>query len=310
MRYPNGRGTDACRSTARSSRGGLLERAVAVAWLSVVLLALAGCGGMEYQGVSSAGAPQSPATMAGGGAAAAATATGTARPVSATPRKLIYNSEVELVAESLGAAERSLLQLVKAHGGFVANTAVTGSTGTPRTGRWTVRVPVEQFEQFMAAVAKVGELQKVQTNSQDVTEEFYDLGARLSNKQVEEQRLVAHLKGSTARLQDILSVERELSRVRGEIEQIQGRLRLLADQTDLSTVNVTINEVKDFAPKERTTFTAQIGRTFGSSLGFMRDVGQGIVLVIVALAPWLVLLALVGLPVWLFVRRYWMNTAG
>jgi tellurite resistance protein len=66
-------------------------------------------------------------------------------------------------------------------------------------------------------------VRSLNSDAQDVTEEFYDVDARLRNKRVEEQRLVEHLKKSTARLQDILAVEREISRVRGEIEQMEGR---------------------------------------------------------------------------------------
>ena len=155
------------------------------------------------------------------------------------PRKIIYNAQVELVVEDLSSVVNDLTSLVKSHGGYVAETDVSGSAGGQRRGVWKVRVSVDRFDAFLTEVTKLGELQKNQVDSQDVTEEFYDIEARIANKQQEEKRLLKHLSESTGNLEDILAVEREISRVRGEIEQAQGRLRYLANVSALSTVTVT-----------------------------------------------------------------------
>ena len=218
-------------------------------------------------------------------------------------RRIIYTAEVDLVVERLTEAEAALKSLVKVQQGFVASNDVGGSPGSPRAGTWTVRIPVDRFETFMAEVPKLGELQRVHTDSQDVGEEYYDLEARLSSKRLEEERLLSHLKRSTARLQDILAVERELSRVRGEIEQLQGRLRYLSNRTELTTVTIRLNEVKEYLPPERTTFTAQIGRSFNDSLGLLGKTAAAFLLLLVALAPWALVLAVVAVPVWLVLRR-------
>lgn len=142
--------------------------------------------------------------------------------VSTVPRRIIYNAKVELISENFAKAQDGLAALVKTHGGYIAETDIGGTPGQPRQGTWKVRVPESQFNAFMSGVSSLGELQSTHTDSQDVTAEFHDLEARISNKQVEEKRLIAHLQRSTAKLSDILQVERELSRVRGEIEQMQG----------------------------------------------------------------------------------------
>ncbi len=316
----------AFQSSQSGFEGRHLERwraiAISLLGLSIVgLLALAGCGGGEEESAtfSTASAPASggaPAPMAEekstndatGGAAQppAAPATVTAQLVqtaSVIPRKIIYNATVELVSDNFPTAQQSLLRLVKTHRGYIAETNVGGAAGTPRQGTWKIRIPVTEFDAFMAAVARLGELQTTHTDSQDVTAEYYDLQARISNKQVEEKRLLMHLQRSTAKLSDILRVEQELSRVRGEIEQMQGRLRLLANLTSLTTVSVTIREVKGYVPPKPATFSMQIARTFQASFGQLRDFGKGVVLLVVALAPWLVVLALIGVPAWRIARR-------
>jgi hypothetical protein len=98
-------------------------------------------------------------------------------------------------------------------------------------------------------------------------------------------------------------VERELSRVREEIERLQGRLRVLGDLSAMSTITITVNEVKPFVTPGGTQFSAQIGRTFSDSLAAMRAMGEALVLLLVAVAPWLVLPALLGLMLWWMIRR-------
>src|SRR4051812_49495921 len=107
--------------------------------------------------------------------------------------------------------------LVEANGGYISETNAVSYSQQQRQATWKVRVPVDRFDAFLAEVGRLGELQKNHLDSQDVTQEYYDLDARIANKQQEEKRLLKHLADSTGKLEDILAVERELSRVRGEI---------------------------------------------------------------------------------------------
>jgi Domain of unknown function (DUF4349) len=101
-----------------------------------------------------------------------------------------------------------------------------------------------------------------------------------------------HLSDSTGKLEDILAVERELSRVRGEVEQMQGRLRFLANRTELSTITIEATEWKDYKPPVAATFPTQLARTFFGSVENLSAFGKTILMVAVALAPWLPLILL------------------
>ena len=275
---------------------------------------LSGCGGHESEGETATGAypVSAPSGAASNGAASnsasgGSAGTGTTALVQAavlTPRKIIYTSEVDLVVENLSASQEKLARLVRANGGYIADASISGQSGEQRSGTWKARVPVERYEAFMAGATRLGELQSVNSKSQDVTAEYTDVASRIANKQIEEKRLRRHLEDSTGKLSEILVVERELSRVRGEIEEAQGRIRVLANLSALTTITVTLNEIKNYVPPSPPTFGTQVARAFTSSLDALREAFKAILLVLVALAPWLVVAGVLGLPARLLWRRF------
>src|SRR3954454_17472699 len=174
------------------------------------------------------------------------------------------------------ATAEAITRLVKVNGGYLSETNSVSYSQQQRQATWKVRVPVDRFDGFLAEVTRLGELQKRHVDSQDVTQEYYDLDARIANKQEEEKRLLKHLADSTGKLEDILAVERELSRVRGEIEQMQGRLRYLTSLSALSTVTITATDLKDYAPRVSPSFRTEIARTFLFSVERLADVGKAV----------------------------------
>jgi hypothetical protein len=219
------------------------------------------------------------------------------------PRKIIYNASINLTVGDFAKAEEALKELLSAAKGYVVNSDVSGTPGSPRSGHWQVRVPADQADAFRAAVIKLGELEKTTTDSQDVTEEYYDLDARIRNMKKEEDRLLGHLDRSTGKLDDILKVEHELTRVRGEIERHQGRQNLIAKLTAMTTVTITFRERWSYVPPEATSFGLTVARTFSGSWDTLVGFGKALVLVTVALVPWLIPASAIAVPGWLVGRR-------
>jgi hypothetical protein len=225
-------------------------------------------------------------------------------PEGAIERKIIRTADVNLIVQDFEVAQQELRSLISQFKDcYIAQAETTGSTGAPRRGHWKVRVSAQDLDVFREAVARLGVPEKNSVDSQDVTEEYYDLETRIKNKKVEEQRLLKHLEKSTAKLEEILAVEREISRVRGEIEQQEGRLRLLANLTALTTVTITLQEIKNYVPPQAPTFAASVSNTFSGSIDLLISCGKGLTLVAVASAPWLPILAVAGLGVWALARR-------
>jgi hypothetical protein len=243
--------------------------------------------------------PDGSAAGAKGGAATGAP------PVEGVARKLIYTAELRLSVKDIDATREAVAAAVAEHKGFLASQEIAGTPGSFRNGRWKVRVPTERFDQLLAALALLGEVERNSTDSKDVTEEYYDVEARLKNKKIEEDRLLKHLEKSTGTLKDTLDVERELSRVRGEIEQLQGRLNLLANLTTLATINLYARERTTYVPVKSTqapAFGDDVSSTFTESVSLLKDTGRNVALFFVALTPWLPFLA-VGLGLLWFLSR-------
>lgn len=218
-------------------------------------------------------------------------------------RKIIYTSEIQVQVEDLDDAAIKLSSLIEKHKGYIASQEIEGQPGWQRTGTWKIRIPVANFDQFRADLKELGYLERDAINSQDVTEEYVDVERRISNLKRTESRLLEHLESDTSELKDILDVEKELTRVREQVERFEGRLQLLKNLTSMTTVMLTLIERKSYDPAEAPTFTTQISQTFSDSWGALVELGQGIVLFIVGLIPWTPILIAIGLGIRYLIKR-------
>lgn len=218
-------------------------------------------------------------------------------------RKIIYTANLNLTVESFGGVADSIVRLSQQFGGFVARANISGNTGDSRQGSWTLRVPTEQYRAFLASAGDLGEISSLNEQTKEVTAEFYDVDARIRNKQKEEGRLNKILEERPGKLNDVLTVEREVSRVREEIERMQGRLRVLKDLTSYSTISITVTEIQHYTPPATPTFGTLVERQWESTMLSMTSAFQALVLWTIAVGPWLLIAALVGSLCLLVTRR-------
>lgn len=224
--------------------------------------------------------------------------------VAAVDRKVIHNARVDLVVDDFGSVGGEVRALVLKHGGYIASSQIAGSAGEPRTGRWTIRVPVGAYDALLAESEGIGQVREMESSSQEVTAEFVDLQARIRSKSSEEKRLLEHLE-EALNLDNTLRIERELTRVRGEIERLQGRLTVLGDLASLSTVTLTVSEIKDYvpAPTQEPGYAAQLSRAWHGSVAGLGGFLTALSVVLVTLTPWLVLIGPAGLLCFIALRR-------
>jgi hypothetical protein len=161
---------------------------------------------------------------------------------SAAPRMLIRTGDASVEVDSLEPAVGRLRALTERLGGYVANTTYQGGRERVREASLELRVPADRFEAMQTVLDSVGDVEWLNVAVQDVGEEYVDLSARTANAKRLETRLVELLATRTGKLEDVLAVERELARVREEIERFEGRLRFLRTRVATSTLAVRLHE--------------------------------------------------------------------
>lgn len=159
-----------------------------------------------------------------------------------TDRLTLRTGQASIEVDSLEAAMAQLRQVARRAGGFVADAAVRSGQDQIRQATLELKVPSDRFDELTEGLQPIGRLEFVNVSAEDVSEEFVDLAARAANGRRMEERLIELLRTRTGKLQDVLSVERELARVREEIERIEGRLRYLKANAELSTLSVSLHE--------------------------------------------------------------------
>jgi Domain of unknown function (DUF4349) len=157
-------------------------------------------------------------------------------------RLIIRTGQASIEVDSLESSMAELRRIVQRSGGFVADASVQSGRNQLRTATLELKVPSSRFDELTQGLEPLGRLQFVNVGAEDVSEEFVDLTARVANGHRLEDRLVELLRTRTGKLQDVLSVERELARVREEIERMEGRLRFLKTSAQLSTLSVNLYE--------------------------------------------------------------------
>lgn len=160
----------------------------------------------------------------------------------ATDRMVVRTAAILLTSDRFDQIRAELERHVAAHEARVTSLNISGDPSSRRSLRATVGVPAAKLDALLTALRTLGRVQEESLGSDDVTESFRDLGLRTANARKEEQRLVELLTRRTGDLSDVLAVERELARVRLEIERMEAEVRATQQRVDLATVTLTIQE--------------------------------------------------------------------
>jgi anti-sigma factor RsiW len=169
------------------------------------------------------------------------TAQPSANPQAAGPM-IVRTAALSLVTKELDKARTALEASLRQRQGYIAELTVTGYAGAGRTLTSTLRVPANQLEAVVTEFKKLGRVEQESQGGEEVTQQYVDLSARLSNARNTEQRLLEVLRQRTGKVGDILAVEKEIARVREEIERMDAERKSLENRVSLTTIQLRMSE--------------------------------------------------------------------
>jgi hypothetical protein len=211
--------------------------------------------------------------------------------------KVIKNGQVELRVErdTFGESVDEVMLLARRFGGSVQSTAIDDS-GDGR-GTVIVRVPSDRFEDTLTELRDIGRIESQFVDTQDVTDEFVDLEARIRNARTAE-RVLLNLMGEATTIADTIRVQNQLERVQENIERMRGRLRVLEDQTSFSTLAVDV--IEEGATKEDPDEAGTLIKAWRDAVDGFMGVVSGVIVASGVVLP----IAVMALIVALLVRRF------
>jgi hypothetical protein len=204
-----------------------------------------------------------------------------------TDRKIVKNGNMTLEVNDITAALTGVAAIAKDLNGYVVYSNKSGDKDITY-GQISIRVPSDRFDEAFDKLRKLAvNVPSESTNSQDVTEQYTDLQAQLRNLEATEAQYLEILK-KAEKVEDILAVQRELSNVRGQIEQIKGRIQYLERTSDMALIDVNLQKTKP------------IGGTAWSVLETLKSAARGLVSFGKVLAIILIWVAVFS-PVWIII---------
>jgi len=165
-----------------------------------------------------------------------------AAPPALANRKLIRNATVDLEIVSFDDALQKITAFANEDRGYIATTRSEKQANGKLKGEIVVKVAPENLDRFLQKIRGLGELKNQTLGTEDVTKAYFDTDSRLKNARVMEQRLIDMLKKKSDDINDLLQVEKELGRVREQIEQMQGELKFWDSQVQFATVTMSLAE--------------------------------------------------------------------
>ncbi len=148
-----------------------------------------------------------------------------------TKRLMVYNARMQLVVENILTTLSNIRKKAESFNGYMKSMDARSIV---------IKIPASKFNEMIQTIEGFGEVTLKEIKGSDVTEEMQDLTIRLKNAQELRKRFVLLLE-KTVKIEDMIKIEKELSRITGVIERLKGRIRFLENQIAYSTITVVLN---------------------------------------------------------------------
>lgn len=222
-------------------------------------------------------------------------------------RMIIKTGSLSLDIEKYDDAEVKILEIVKSQGGFVSKSNNTVNASGSKSGTITVKVPADKFDLLVSEISKIGKVVNQNIQASDVTEEYVDLESRLKTQKELEQRLIKLLDEKAVKLSDVIEIEEKLASVRQKIESIEGKMKLLKSQSDLSTLTINVYEPSMLSTSSGGGFFYELKQAIKKGLSGFTKVLAVLIVFIISVIPVLLLAYIVYRIIKLILKRRKQN---
>jgi hypothetical protein len=219
---------------------------------------------------------------------------------------IVQTASLNILATNYDQASAAIDKLAAAHGGYVEKLDAKAQTGNARELTASLRIPTKHLDGFLADVRKLGRVEEETRSNEEVSDQYVDLQARLKSARATEQRLIELLGTRTGKLQDVLEAERELARVRGEIESMQGQSTILLHRVNYATVQVDLSEeYRQVLGSGPVSTGSKLRNALVEGFRNLQDGAVGLLVFLFAVGPSLLFwLAILLVPGWFAWRRF------
>ncbi len=205
-------------------------------------------------------------------------------------RKLIRSGNIYLQVSSLEDSAAALEAWVSKYNGYVSS-----SNQYSNSNNFTVRIPADKFDEAMNSISGIGKVKSRSVQAEDVTDRYYDLKTRLETKKLLREKYNQYLK-KAENIKDLMEIERNLNNVISEIESMEGRLKLLTNQIDYSTISIYME-----------TATPAFSPSYSINKIDFKRIGYNIVNFVIGLFKVLIYIIVYGIPILaLLFLFYWI----
>ena len=177
-----------------------------------------------------------------------------------TSPKIIYTANLTLESKDYDTARAALDAALNDAGGSLESSSEYSDVGSSRSVNLTFRVPEENYQSFLDAVAQAGNVTYKSQQADDVTTQYMDVETRLANLEAQRTRL-QELQAQADNLSDLLQIETSLTDVQSQIESWQSQLDWYSNQVQQCTVYVNLSEVQNYTPTDE-SFLGSVGAAF------------------------------------------------
>jgi Domain of unknown function (DUF4349) len=201
-------------------------------------------------------------------------------------RKIITTGQVALTVKVYDPFFKALEDQLQQVGGYISNLEATRDSGSVRLATITIRIPPARTNLMVSWLREQGMIQSENIKAEDISEEYYDIQARLQNAKRLEARLLEMVQKNTGKLADLVLLEEKIGAVRENIEQMEGRIRNMDRLISLATLTLNV-QVQSSTTVTTPTFASRAIHAWKHSVKALKEVSQNGLLALIAILPWI-----------------------